>query len=104
MEWLQNILPTILIVTTGLLTWFLKDKSEKLKLQREKLVEEKRSNYVKILEPIIRTLVGVKNKIELEKAIKQVKSYDYKKTAFHLNSIGFKPNRSNEFCFSDLLG
>lgn len=88
MDWLQNILPTLLVVSTGLLTWFLKDKSEKLKLQREKLIDEKRMNYEKILEPIIRTFAGIKNKGELEKAIKQIQSFDYKKSAFQLMLFG----------------
>lgn len=88
MDWLQNILPTVLVVSTGLLTWFLKDKSEKLKLQREKLIDEKRMNYEKILEPIIRTFAGIKNKGELEKAIKQIQSFDYKKSAFQLMLFG----------------
>jgi|SRR5690554_504445 len=88
MDWLQNILPTLLVVTTGLVTWFLKDKSEKLKYQREKLIEEKRQNYEKILEPIIRSFAGTKNKTELAKAIKQIQSFDYKKTAFQLMLFG----------------
>ena len=49
--------PTLLVVSTGLLTWFLKDKSENLKLQREKL-------------------------------IKQMQSFDYKRTAFQLMLFG----------------
>lgn len=88
MDILQNILPTILVVTTGLLTWFLKDKSEKLKYQREKLIEEKRTNYEKILEPIIRIFAGAKNEVEMNKANKQILSFDYKKTAFQLMLFG----------------
>lgn len=68
MEFIEKILPTLLVVLTGLLTWFLKDKSEKLKLQREMLIEEKRNNYEKILEPLIRSLHGAKNDMELNKA------------------------------------
>jgi hypothetical protein len=88
MEFIEKILPTLLVVLTGLLTWFLKDNSEKLKLQREMLVEEKRNNYEKILEPIVRTLHGAKNEIELNKAIKQITSYDYRKQAFQLMLFG----------------
>lgn len=81
--------PTLLVVSTGLLTWFLKDKSENLKLQREKLIEEKRQNYEKILEPMIRVFSGVKgNKNETQKAIKQMQSFDYKRTAFQLMLFG----------------
>jgi len=35
---------------------------EKLKFQREKLIEEKRLNYEKVLEAIIRTFAGAKIK------------------------------------------
>ena len=88
MEVLEKLLPTFLVVITGLITWFLKDKSEKLKFQREKLIEEKRLNYEKVLEPIIRTFAGAKDKKEMDKAIKQVQSFDYKKTAFQLMLFG----------------
>jgi len=88
MDFFEKILPTLLVVATALITWFLKDKSEKLKFQREKLIEEKRKNYEKILEPIIRVFVGAKNKAEMAKAIKQIQSYDYKKSAFQLMLFG----------------
>lgn len=88
MEFVEKILPTLLVVAAGFITWFLKDKSEKLKFQREKLIEEKRLNYEKILEPIIRVLAGVKNKVEMDKALKQIQSFDYKKSAFQLMLFG----------------
>ncbi len=88
MELVENILPTFLVVITGLLTWFLKDKSEKLKFQREKLIEEKRNNYEKILEPIIRIFAGITNKNEMAKANKQIQSYEYKKSSFQLMLFG----------------
>jgi len=88
MEFIEKILPTLLVVAAGFITWFLKDKSEKLKFQREKLIEEKRLNYEKILEPIIRVLAGVKNKVEMDKALKQIQSFDYKKSAFQLMLFG----------------
>ena len=89
MEILEKILPTVLVVLTGLITWFLKDKSEKLKFQREKLIEEKRGNYEKILEPIIRLFASTNgNEREMQKAMRQVMSFDYKKTAFQLMLFG----------------
>lgn len=75
MEFLQHIFPTILVALTGVFTWFLKDKSEKLKLQKEKLVEEKRLNYQNILEPIIKTFSGAKNPSDLKSAQAELKSF-----------------------------
>lgn len=89
MEFIEKILPTLLVVLAGFITWYLKDKSEKLKLQRVKLIEEKRKNYEQILEPIIRLFAGAKgNEKELQKAMKQVQSFEYKKTAFQLMLFG----------------
>jgi len=85
---LKELLPTLLVVSTGLLTWFLKDKSENLKLQREKLVEEKRNNYKKLLEPIIRIFGGIKNPRDMSKAMKQIQSHEYRTTAFELVQFG----------------
>ena len=85
---METLLPTILVVLAGFITWFLKENSEKLKLQRERLVEEKRKNYDRILEPIIRVFTGMKNPNELKKAIKDIQSFDYRKTAFQLMQFG----------------
>ena len=83
-----ELIPTILVIFAGLVTWYLKDNSEKLKFQREKLLDDKGANYQKVLDPMIRSLAGAKNKMELDKAIKQVKSYEYKKDAFQLMMFG----------------
>lgn len=85
---MSELIPTVLVILAGLVTWYLKDNSEKLKFQREKLLEEKGANYQKIIDPMIRTLAGTKNQIELDKAIKQIKSYEYKRDAFQLMMFG----------------
>jgi hypothetical protein len=88
LELINNILPSLFLIIGGVISWFLKDKSEKLKYQREKLLIEKRENYEKILEPIIRVFVGINNQQEMSKALKQIQSFDYRKTSFHLMMFG----------------
>lgn len=88
MDYLIQFLPIITAIITAIVTWILKEKSEKLKLQREKLIEEKRQNYFKILEPMILSLNGIKNPKDSQVALKKIASADYRKTSFELMLIG----------------
>ncbi|MFC5272059.1 hypothetical protein [Adhaeribacter terreus] len=88
MELLKTLGPSIITLVGIVIGWYLKEQSEKLRLQKEKLLETKRENYLKVLIPIIRIFAGIRNKNEMEKAIKEVQSFDYKQTAFHLMMFG----------------
>ncbi len=88
MEWIKVLGPTILVVLGGVVTWFLKDKSDQLKYQREKYIEEKRTNYIKLITPFVKMLSGIKNKNDEKEALEIVKSSDYKMTAFELMFYG----------------
>ena len=80
--------PTLLVIIGGLISWYLKEKSEKYKLHREKLIEEKRSNYIKILEPSIRALAGIRNVKDQKIANELITSFNYQKTVFELMMFG----------------
>jgi hypothetical protein len=54
---------------------------------REKLNEERRKTYSEILGPYIRIFVDLKGKGP-NQAINEIKSYDYRKTAFDLALFG----------------
>ncbi len=88
MELLKSVSPSLITIIGIIIGWYLKDKSEKLRIQKENLTEKKRENYLKILNPLIRVLVGVKNKGESDKAIKDLRSFDYNKIAFELMLFG----------------
>ncbi|MBI5326157.1 MAG: hypothetical protein HZB41_12950 [Ignavibacteriae bacterium] len=88
MEILKVLGPSLITLLGIIIGWFLKDKSEKFRLQKESLLSTKRENYIKILTPFIRVLTGVKNNNELEVAIKEIQSFDYKQTAFNLMIFG----------------
>lgn len=53
MEWLKYIGPPLLMVLGGIITWFIKSKSEELKAVEDLLREERRKIYGEILEPYI---------------------------------------------------
>ena len=75
------------MVLGGIITWLIKSKIEELRAIEEKLREERRNIYAQILDPHIRIFADLKGKGPGE-ALKQVKSYDYRKTAFDLNLFG----------------
>ena len=87
MYWLQILAPTLLMVVGGLITWLIKSKIEELRLTEEKLRDERRKIYAQILDPYIRLFADLKGQ-GLTQALKKVKSYDYRKTAFDLNLFG----------------
>ncbi|WP_133957310.1 hypothetical protein [Aminivibrio pyruvatiphilus] len=87
MDWLQALGPSLLIVIGGIISWFLKSRIEELRAIEEKLREERRKIYGQILDPFIRLLSDLKGQGS-SNALKQISSYEYRKTAFDLNLFG----------------
>jgi hypothetical protein len=54
MEWLQALGPSALVVLGGIITWFLRSKSDELKAVEDRLAEQRRKVYSEILEPYIK--------------------------------------------------
>jgi hypothetical protein len=92
MELLQDILiPLILALVAAIgsiIVWVVRSKTEESRATRIKLDEERRKTYSEILSPYIRILVDSKNREGAAKALKEIKSFDYKKTAFELTLFG----------------
>jgi len=86
------------MIIGGIITWFLKTRSEELKATEEKLHEARRKIYIEILDPYIR-LFSDSGGQGAQHVIKKIKSVDYKKTAFELNIFG-----SDEVIREKILG
>ncbi|MBL7148430.1 MAG: hypothetical protein ISS82_06390 [Nanoarchaeota archaeon] len=52
------IIPPLLMIVGGIITWLVKKKTEELKAVEERLREEKRKIYTKLLNPYIELLSG----------------------------------------------
>jgi len=87
MDWLQILGPSLLMVLGGIITWAIKSKIEELRAIEEKLREERRDIYAQILDPYIRLFADLKGKGP-DQALKNITSYEYRKTAFDLNLFG----------------
>lgn len=99
MDWLQNPGTALLVVLSGIITWFAKSKIEELRVINEKLRKERRNIYAQILDPYIRLFADIKGKGP-DEALKMVTSYNYKKNAFDLNLIG---SDKVVFAFNNLM-
>lgn len=86
MDWLQIGAP-LFTLGGGVLGWFMKSKLEELRTIKEELRGERRKIYTEILNPYIRLFADLKGKGQ-DKALKEITSYDYRKTAFDLNLFG----------------
>jgi hypothetical protein len=87
MEWVQILLPSLLVVIGGIIGWIVRSRTEEYRAVREKLRAEQRAIYHAILEPYIGIFADLKGE-GVSKATQKIVSYDYKKTAFDLNLIG----------------
>lgn len=62
MGWLSSLGPSVLIIIGGIISWFLKSKSEHLRAIEESLRAERRRIYVDMLEPHIRIFADIRGK------------------------------------------
>jgi hypothetical protein len=91
MDWVQillpSLLPSLLLVIGGIVGFIVRSRTEEYRAVREKLREEQRSVYRKLLEPYIKVFSSP-NSAGLSQAVQKVKSYEYKETVFDLILLG----------------
>lgn len=87
MEWLKSLGPSFLVLIGAIVTWLLKSKSEELQSIREKLREDQRLIYRKLLDPFIRLIAESKGE-DSGIARQQLLSYDFRKTYVEFNLAG----------------
>lgn len=92
MDWLQDILAPLMVLilsAIGILAgWFIRSRFEESRLVRQKLNEERRNTYKKIISPYIGMLTGIKDKESTAKALNKVKSPEHKEAVFDLAFVG----------------
>ncbi|ACR80647.1 hypothetical protein [Kosmotoga olearia] len=82
LELVKVLVPPIL---GGAVVWFIKARIEEIKNIQEKLREERRKLYMEILSPYIKTFSNPNN---VNQAIKEIKSVNYRKISFEFNFVG----------------
>ena len=53
MDWIKILGPTLLVLVGGIVSWFLKDRTEALRTEREKLAKDRLKIYLEVLEPVL---------------------------------------------------
>ena len=91
MDWLEISMPPVLVAFGAIVTWFIKSKREELLAVEKRLHDERRSVYLKFLDPYI-ILFTNPTKENIDKAITKITSYDYRKGFKWLNIIGKATN------------
>ena len=86
---LINLLVTpVVAAVVGFAVWYFQSRLEEIRREQERLHDDRRRVYAQVLDPFIRVFVGIKNPKETQKALQQMLSLDYKRTAFEFGLIG----------------
>jgi hypothetical protein len=81
------LVPPLLMVLGGIVTWFIKSRVEELRATEARLSEERRKVYTEILEPYIRIFTDSSGK-GAAAALKKMLSFEYRRTAFEFALFG----------------
>jgi len=87
MEYLPIIVPPLLMLLGGIITWIIKSRVEELRAVETKLREDRRKIYVEILDPFIILFSDIQGQGP-DKAVMKLQSYEYRKTSLELNLFG----------------
>jgi hypothetical protein len=86
-EWLQVLIPSVLVVVSGLIGYVIKSRADEYLAIKEKLAQEQREIYNRMLSPYIEILANVTDKSDPTKQT-QISPRELRKTALELNLIG----------------
>ena len=98
MEWLQYLVAPALVGVGTVVGWLIKERIDRRREIEESLREKRADLYEKILDPYIR-IWSNDSKKSLPKAMRDIGSFEYRKTAFRLTLLGSDNvvNAWNEF-------
>ncbi|MBU2536534.1 MAG: hypothetical protein KKD83_10300 [Chloroflexi bacterium] len=89
MEWVQIILPPLLVLIGGVVGWVIKSRTEELRAVEERLRGERRRIYGEILDPYIELFANLKQEDEGRASIEEkIISKDYRKAIWELGLLG----------------
>lgn len=88
MAWTDFVVTPLVGAIVGFAVWYFQSRIDEIRRAREGLNDDRRKVYADLLEPFVRIFAGVKNPKENQKALQQLLSVDYKRTAFEFSLIG----------------
>jgi hypothetical protein len=88
MPWDDFLVTPLVGALAGFVVWYFQSRLDAIRRAQERLNDDRRRVYTEILEPFVRIFAGIKNPKENQKALQQVLSVEYKRTAFQFNLIG----------------
>jgi hypothetical protein len=87
-DWTDVVVTPLVAALVGFAVWFLQSRLEAIRREQDRLHDDRRKVYASVLDPFVRMFAGVKNPEENQKALEQMLSLDYKRTAFEFSLIG----------------
>lgn len=85
MIWLTQI---AVAVVSGVVVWYITWRTGVLRYERERLHDERRHVYIRVLEPYFRILGGKTSPEDLREALRKLKSAEHRTALFELTLMG----------------
>lgn len=81
-------LSPVIGAAVGFAVWYFQSRIEQLRRAQERLHDDRRKIYSGVLDPYVRLFSGLKDSNEMQKAMKQLLSFEYRRNAFEFSLIG----------------
>ncbi len=87
-DWGKFVVTPLVGALVGFGVWYFQSRIDALRKEQERLHDDRRKIYSSVLEPFVRLFAGIKDQQQNKKALKQMLSFEYKRTAFEFSLIG----------------
>lgn len=78
----------IVAAAVGFAVWYFQSRIDALRRAQDRLHDDRRKVYADVLEPIIRLFAGIRSQGETQKALQQIQSFNWRRSAFEFSLIG----------------
>jgi len=87
-NWVNVLITPLFGAAVGFAVWYFQSRIDTLRRAQERLHDERRKIYSDVLEPFIRVFAGLREPKEMQKAMRQLVSFEYRRTAFEFSLMG----------------
>lgn len=87
-DWVVLLVTPFVAAVVGFAVWYFQSQIDTIRRAQDRLHDDRRKVYADVLEPIIRLFAGIRDQKETQKALQQIRSFEWRRSAFEFSLIG----------------